>query len=223
MAGGGGGDLEPDCKLGMGHPGSKSIADTFLGTRWSAALPLWLLIGWELPEECIAACLWKAEATTSGSLIADKVAIVVSLKKKGMEQECKKEAHNSGFLSSASFIPPLLLCQPSLILSIIQSPSIPSSPFSLSLMQVAFPCLLHICDGPRARARGSDPSKSGSPENVTCLTLTRLNIKNRRQRGEVNPWSVCMWARQHQSCCYREKEEGYGTDKSKTTFCHVCT
>lgn len=31
------------------------------------------------------------------------------------------------------------------------------------------------------------------------------------------------WARQRRSCRYREKEEGYGTDKRKTTFWHVCT
>lgn len=163
-----------DCELGMGHPGNKSIADTFLGTRWTAALPLWLPIGWELPEECIAACLWKAEATTSGSLIADKVAIVLSLKKRGMEQECKKKPIT--LVSSLVLLSvPLLLCQP-LILSIIQSSSIPSSPFSPSLLQFSFPRLLHIYDRPRTRARGSNPSKSGSPENVTCLTLTRLNI-----------------------------------------------
>ena len=99
------------CALRMVHPGNKSIADTFLGTRWSAALPLRLLIGWELPEECIAACLWKAEATTSGALIADKVAIVLSLKKRGMEQECKKKPITL-VSSLVLLLFPLLLCQP---------------------------------------------------------------------------------------------------------------
>lgn len=96
--------------LRMGHPGNKSIADTFSGTRWSAALPRWLLTGSELPEECIAACLWKAEATTSGSLISDKVVIVCSLEKRGMEQECKKKPIT--LVSSLVLLSfPLLLCQ----------------------------------------------------------------------------------------------------------------
>lgn len=88
------------------NPGNKSIADTFLGTRWSAALPPRLLIGRELPEECIAACLWKAEERPRAHLSRTKWRLLSSLKKRGMEQECKKkrkkEAHNSGFLS---FIP----------------------------------------------------------------------------------------------------------------------
>lgn len=33
------------CELRRGHPGNKSIADTFLGTSWTAALPPWLPIG----------------------------------------------------------------------------------------------------------------------------------------------------------------------------------
>lgn len=83
------------CELRTGHPGNKSIADTFLGTRWSAALPPRLPIGWRLPEECIAACLWKAEATTSGSLVLDKVAIVVQSEEKGDGARMQKKRKRS--------------------------------------------------------------------------------------------------------------------------------
>lgn len=34
-----------ECELRKGHPGNKSIADTFLGTSWNGALPPWLQIG----------------------------------------------------------------------------------------------------------------------------------------------------------------------------------
>lgn len=117
---------------------------------------------------------------------------------KGDGARMQKEAHNSGFLSSASLIP-----SPSLPASLSSSPLFsllpsPPLPFSPSLVQFASPCLLHIYDQPRRRARGRHPSASGSPENVTCLTLTRLNIKKSRHRVEVNPWRVFM--RQRRSC-----------------------
>lgn len=95
------------CELRMGHPGNKSIADTFLVARWTVALPLWLPIGWELPEECIAACLWKAEASTSSSLVAAQSGDCFESEEKGDGTRMQTEAHNSGFLSSASSSPSL--------------------------------------------------------------------------------------------------------------------
>lgn len=163
------------CELRMGHPGNKSIADTFLVARWTVALPLWLPIGWELPEECIAACLWKAEASTSSSLVAAQSGDCFESEEKGDGTRMQTEAHNSGFLQ-CFFLSLSLAANLARLLSIIQASTGPSSPFSPSHVQLALPCLLHICDRPRMRARG----KSGSPEDVTCLTLTRLRIKKRR-------------------------------------------
>lgn len=132
------------CELRMGHPGNKSIADTFLGTRRTAALPLWLPIGWELPEECIAGCLWKAEATTSSSLIAAQSADCFESEEKGDGARLQKEAHNSASLSRTSSSPSLpTSLSPLLLLSIIQSSSIPSSPLSPPLVQ-----FLHLLSAP---------------------------------------------------------------------------
>lgn len=44
------GEILGECELRRGHPGNKSMADTFLGTSWTGALPPWLPIGWELPR-----------------------------------------------------------------------------------------------------------------------------------------------------------------------------
>lgn len=101
------GDLGVVCELGMGHPGNKSIADTFLGTHRTSALPLWLPIGWEQPEECIAGCLWKAEATTSSSLIVAQSADCFESEEKGDGARMQKEAHNSASLSHTSSSPSL--------------------------------------------------------------------------------------------------------------------
>lgn len=106
----------------MGHPGNKSIADTFLVARWTVALPLWLPIGWELPEECIAACIWKAEASTSSSLIAAQSGDCFESEEKGDGTRMQTEAHNSGFLSSASFSPSLPTFSPPLHYSVFYQP-----------------------------------------------------------------------------------------------------
>lgn len=129
------------CELRMGHPGNKSIADTFLGTRWTAALPLWLPIGQELPEECIAACLWKAAATTSSSLIAAQSGDCFESEEKGDGARMQKEAHNSGFLSSAAFSPSL-----SLPASLSSSPLFSLLPSLLSVLTVSHAiCVFLVC------------------------------------------------------------------------------
>lgn len=64
------------------------------------------LLAGSCPEECIGACLWKAEAMTSSSLTVTQSGNCLSLKKRGMEQECRKKSITlffSAMRSCASF------------------------------------------------------------------------------------------------------------------------
>lgn len=62
---------------------------------WGLVGPALFLLGCLLagscPEECTGACLWKAEAMTSSSLPVAQSGNCLSLKKRGMEQECRKK------------------------------------------------------------------------------------------------------------------------------------
>ena len=125
------------------------MADTFLGTSWTGALPPWLPIGWELPRGMHRSLPMEKQRQRPPALSQrHKVAIVLSLKKRGMEQECRKKPITLFPLLCFFFFCLFL----SFSLHISFSPSTPLSiippsplPFSLySLMQFLFPCLLHF-------------------------------------------------------------------------------
>lgn len=114
-----------ECSLRRGHPGNKSMADTFLGFELDRSTSvLGCPLAGSCPEECIAACLWKAEATTSSSLAAVQSGNCFEFEeKRGMEQECGKKPITFFFplsLSRLFFCLPLS-CFPA-HLFIIQSP-----------------------------------------------------------------------------------------------------
>lgn len=119
---------------GKGEKGGASSGGVILETNqrlihsWGLVGPELFLLGCLLAgscsEECTGACLWKAEAMTSSSLTVAQSGNCSSQKKRGMEQECRKEPITlfSSVLSCASF------------LSLCRSLSISSPPFTLSLL-----------------------------------------------------------------------------------------
>lgn len=122
-----------DCELRRGHPGNKSMADTFLGTSWTGVLPPWLLIGWELPRGMHRRLPMESRGNDLQlSHRGTKWQLFWSLKKRGMEQECTKKPITL-FLSCFSFCLSLLFAAHLFLflyyLYIIQSPSFPPSPW----------------------------------------------------------------------------------------------
>lgn len=104
------------------------MADTFLGTSWTGALPPWLPIGWEQPRGMHRSLPMESRGSDLQLLSQrHKVAIVLSLKKRGMEQECRKKPITLSFPSlfvSLSLCPSLSLPLPSLHYSVVLLPSL---------------------------------------------------------------------------------------------------
>lgn len=154
------------------------MADTFLGFELDrSSSVLGCPLAGSCPEECIAACLWKAEATTSSSLAAAQSDNCFEFEeKRGMEQECGKKPITFFFplsLSRLFFCLPLS-CFPA-HLFIIQSP----------FHQFMFSPPLQVSDRggwgrEKKKGRGSNLSKSDS--DPTCLGSRRLNIKNQDEK-----------------------------------------
>lgn len=95
-----------ECELRRGHPGNKSMADTFLGTSWTGALPPWLPIGWELPRGMHRSLPMESRGN---DLQLSQWHNCLSLKKRGMEQECRKKPITL-FSSVLLFCLPPVLC-----------------------------------------------------------------------------------------------------------------
>lgn len=83
------------CEFRMGQPGNKSIADTFLGTRWTAALPLCCILAARgmyrsLPMEGRGSDLGLTHRGQSSDCLESE--------EKGDVARMQKAAHNSAFL-----------------------------------------------------------------------------------------------------------------------------
>lgn len=150
------------------------MADTFLGFELDrSSSVLGCPLAGSCPEECIAACLWKAEATTSSSLAPAQSGNCFEFEeKRGMEQECGKKPIT--FFSPLSLSRGFFFVYPSRV-------SLPiSSLFSLPSNQFMFSPPLQVCDRGGGAGRGSNLSKSAS--DPTCLGSGRLNIKNQDEK-----------------------------------------
>lgn len=88
------------------------------------------LLAESCPEESTRACLWKAEAMTSSSLTAAQSGNCLSLKKRGMEQECRNK--------SITLFCSVLSCHSFLSLSCSLSISFSPSTLSLPLQRFSF-------------------------------------------------------------------------------------
>lgn len=112
-----------------------------------AGLELFLLgclLAGSCPEECTGACLWKAEAMTSSSLTAAQSGNCLSLKKRGMEQECRKKSITLSF-------PPCSLVLVFLSHSLLQPIALPFLYITHSFLSFSshflpsFSCCVSLC------------------------------------------------------------------------------